>query len=173
MTYEFARLPRSLEDYGRWKATEFRQFLLYLGPVFLKNVISNEYYTHFLTFSVAIRILCNSELCLSMNDYAHNLLLYFVSHISELYGIENMTYNVHNLVHLSNEVKLLGCLDNFSCFPFENYLKILRQKIKNAPKPLEQLVNRLEEENTIPPTKVLKKLYPILYTIKIYLKYQS
>lgn len=45
--YKFARLSRSLEDHGRWKATEFRQFLLYLGPVFLKNVLSNDYYTHF------------------------------------------------------------------------------------------------------------------------------
>lgn len=126
--YEFARLPRSLEDYGKWKATEFRLFLLYLGPVFLKNVLSNEYYTHFLTFSIAIRILCYSKLCLSMNGYAHNLLLYFVSHFSELYGSENMTYNVHNLIHLSKEVKMFGCLDKFSCF------SSIRKLLKNIKK---------------------------------------
>lgn len=165
---EFARLPRSLEHHGKWKATEFRLFLLYLGPVFLKNVLSNDYYTHFLTFSIAIRILCHSKLCSSMNDYAHNLLLYFVSNFSELYGVENMTYNVHNLIHLSNEVKMFGCLDKFSCFPFENYLKTLRQKIKQSPKPLEQLIHRLEEENAISVNKVVKKLYPIVHYKNLY-----
>lgn len=84
--YEFARLPRSLKEHVRWKATEFRQFLLYLGPVLLKDILHKDYYVHFLTFSIAIRILCHSELCLSMNDYAYNLLLYFVSHFPKLYG---------------------------------------------------------------------------------------
>ncbi len=42
MPSEFARQPRGLEDLDRWKATEFRQFLLYTGPVVLKNVISRK-----------------------------------------------------------------------------------------------------------------------------------
>lgn len=90
--YEFARLPRSLIEHGRWKATEFRQFLLYLGPVLSKNILYEDYYLHFLTFSISIKILCHPKLCLSMNDYASNLLLYFISHFLELYGLQNMTH---------------------------------------------------------------------------------
>jgi hypothetical protein len=30
---EFSRLPRNLSDVDRFKATEFRQLLLYTGPI--------------------------------------------------------------------------------------------------------------------------------------------
>lgn len=39
---EFARRPRELEDYSQWKATEFRQFLLYTGPVILQKELQSE-----------------------------------------------------------------------------------------------------------------------------------
>ena len=49
---EFARQPRSLDYLSRWKATEFREFLLYTGIIVLKKVLSDEMYGHFLALSV-------------------------------------------------------------------------------------------------------------------------
>lgn len=46
---EFARQPRSLAFLDRWKATEFRQFLLYTGPVVLRSVLPENFYHHFHT----------------------------------------------------------------------------------------------------------------------------
>ncbi|CAG7712485.1 unnamed protein product [Allacma fusca] len=54
---EFQRKPRDLECYSRWKATECRLFLLYVGPVVMKNILVKEAYDNFLLLSVAIRIL--------------------------------------------------------------------------------------------------------------------
>ena len=47
MPSEYARQARRLQELDRWKATEFRQFLLYTGPVDLKRIVSTELFQHF------------------------------------------------------------------------------------------------------------------------------
>lgn len=56
---EFARQPRVLDCFAKWKVTECRQFLLYTGPIILKDILSSRRYNHFIALSVAIRILCD------------------------------------------------------------------------------------------------------------------
>jgi len=77
---EFARQPRTLLDIEHWKATEFRQFLLYTGPVVLKKSMSKEMYEHFLTLTIGISILLemDDEWRTSYLQYAEELLVYFV-----------------------------------------------------------------------------------------------
>lgn len=80
MPREFARQPRSLDYLDKWKATEFRQFLLYTGPVVLKSVVSSDMYHHFLSFTIPMSILLNSDEHIRSTylGYAKDLLLYFV-----------------------------------------------------------------------------------------------
>lgn len=166
ITNEFARKPRTLRDIDRWKATECRQFLLYTGPVILKSILSETYYCHFLALSIAIRILSNSHMCLTLNEYAQSLLEWFVTNYKELYGIEYITHNVHNLVHLANDVKQFGCLDKFSAFKFESFMSRLKRKVKNSGRPLQQVVNRVMEENAQPIKSSYPKSYPIVHRSK-------
>lgn len=167
ITKEFCRKPRSLNDIDRWKATELRQFLLYTGPVVLKSVLRKVLYNHFLSLSVAIRILADRKLCLVMNDYARSLLRWFVSHYGELYGPEYITYNVvHNFVHLASNVTRFGCLDQFSAFKFENCLQAIKKQVQNSQRPLHQIVNRITEENALPIQTQYRKSYPIVHYSK-------
>ncbi|KYN18622.1 hypothetical protein ALC57_09060 [Trachymyrmex cornetzi] len=54
---EFVRKCRELFILLQWKRTEFRLFMLYVGPVVLKNILSEQKFVHFLEFHCAMRIL--------------------------------------------------------------------------------------------------------------------
>lgn len=97
MPSEFARQPRGLHEMDRWEATELRQFLLYTGPVVLKTVVSPERYKHFLSLTVAMSILLESDdrIRNAYLQYAHELIKHFVSSCAVLYGKTFPVYNVH------------------------------------------------------------------------------
>jgi len=68
-------------------ASEFRSFLLYWGPIVLKDTIPKNYYQHFLLLSVAIRILLSPSITSSMLDLASKCLDKFLNLMLPLYGI--------------------------------------------------------------------------------------
>ncbi|KAJ8007525.1 hypothetical protein DPEC_G00094930 [Dallia pectoralis] len=146
---EFARKPRSLREVDRWKATEFRQFLLYTGPVVLCGVLDPVVYYNFILLSTAIAILVNPKLAETHTDFANSLLHTFVSHYGELYGKDLIVYNVHGLVHLAQDSKNFGCLDLISSFPFENYLGKLKKLVRKPSYPLAQIIRRLSELTSV------------------------
>lgn len=142
---EFARRPRTLAERNRWKATELRQFLLYTGPLVLKDVLKSQIYDNFMLLSVGVYILVSSEYCLRMNNFANSLLVSFVEHFGCFYGQEFLVYNVHSLVHLSQDVKVHGNLDLISGFPYENFLGQLKKMVRGPCNALTQVIRRLSE----------------------------
>jgi hypothetical protein len=40
-------LPKRIDEYGDWKASEFRTFLLYYSMPLLVDILSQEYYNHY------------------------------------------------------------------------------------------------------------------------------
>lgn len=144
---EFRRRPRPIEDYKFWKAAEFRMFLIYLGPIVLSGVLSPTLYIHFLTLSVAVYIAIDPSLATDKkwNSYANELLHLFVKQVEPLYGKQLLVSNFHNLLHLMADVENFGPLDNFSCFPYENFMQTLKGWIRGPNKQLEQVCKRIKE----------------------------
>jgi hypothetical protein len=110
---EFSRNPRGLNDLNRFKATEFRQILIYTGQVVFKNILNNDCYKHFMALSIAMNILLNSNMA-NYVIYAQNLLNYFVQTFETLYGRHFMSFNIHRLVHICDDYKRFGPLDNIA-----------------------------------------------------------
>ncbi|KYQ51475.1 hypothetical protein ALC60_09420 [Trachymyrmex zeteki] len=125
---EFNRKSRSLFESKRWKATEFRTFLLYTGPVVLKSIIN---------YDCSITILSNSKHMKQHLDYSKSLLQYFVETFIILYGKENASHNLHHLLHICDDVEKFGTLQEFSAFPFENHLQYILKMIRKNNKELE------------------------------------
>ncbi|XP_036142749.1 uncharacterized protein LOC105834125 isoform X1 [Monomorium pharaonis] len=144
---EFSRKPRGLDELDRWKATEFRLFLLYTGLITMWSYLPINYLRNFYALHCAISILCNPIDCKNNNAYAHELLVYFVQTFKILYSEKYVTYNVHNLIHLHEDVKNYGCLDMFSAFPFENYFQEMKKMLRKSAQPLQQLHRRLTEKS--------------------------
>ena len=150
----FGRKPRGLGDIERWKATEYRQFLLYTGKVVLKEILRPDLYQHFLALSIACAILVCPALIESHILFAEELLKFFVKEAQRLYGEEIMVYNVHSLLHLSQDAQTYGGLDNVSAFAFENHLQILKRMVRSTRSPAMQIARRISE---IPDQEYVKR----------------
>lgn len=145
---EFNRKPRSLENRDnrtKWKATEFRQCLLYDGIKVFKDHFSQNIYQTFLLLHSATYILSSATYYHDLNHVADYLLKEFISYAARILGRDFIVYNVHSLAHLAEECKNYGTLDSFSTFPYENYLGIIKRVLQSGYKPLQQLAKRDSE----------------------------
>lgn len=116
----FQRKERPLSDFGYFKGSELRTFLLYAGPVALKDNIPHNMYENFLMLHTAITILCDTEKYENVASLAQDLLVRFVENFAEIYGDQHIVYNVHTLIHIVADCQMYGNLNNFNAFPFEN-----------------------------------------------------
>ncbi|XP_043241159.1 uncharacterized protein LOC122391391 isoform X2 [Amphibalanus amphitrite] len=146
---DFGRRPRSLNEFRMWKAVEFRQILLYTGPVVLSGVLPKKNYHHFLLLSVAMRLLLSEKPTAEEIDYAEKLLRMFVVEFPALYGKENVVYNVHSLIHIADDARKFGGLDGISAFVFENFLKDLKKLVRKQHQVVPQIVRRVLEAQQV------------------------
>ncbi|XP_049308088.1 uncharacterized protein LOC125777367 [Bactrocera dorsalis] len=144
---DLCRKPRDLKEIDCFKATEFRQFLLYTGQVVLKDILSEERYIHFLQLSLAMRILLNAEDCVQNNKCAEERIKDFLLRVPVLYDDLMLTYNCHCLSHLARDSKHFGSLETTSAFNFENKLGKIKKLVKKNNNVPSQIYNRLVEQS--------------------------
>jgi len=142
---EFQRKPSALNHFSQWKAVDFRMFLLYTGVGVLKNKVQPIVYNHFVTLHVAISLLSVKDQTSKNIDYSEKLLQHFVKSFGTIYGVKYISHNIHGLIHLSEDVRNHGALDNFSAFKFENFMQQFLKMLRKDEKPLQQIIKRYNE----------------------------
>ena len=179
---EFSQKPRSLSEFKQWKATELRLFFIYTGPVVLRDLLPSKLYTNFLDLSVAVRILLCPSLLPQFIDFAGNLLQYFVQNVGELYGKDQLVYNIHSLIHIADDARRFGVLDNCSSFKYESYLGQLKKLVRKPQTPCAQIARRIYEGHFV--NKTVKDFRmdqfknphskgPIPFSLSHYLQYEQ
>lgn len=143
---DFVRKPGSLDELARWKVTELRLFLLYVGPIAIYSIVPNTVYQHFLSLNIAMTIYLSPNYN-HLAQYAKLFMYDFVKKFGSIYGEHFISHNIHALIHLHEDYESYGSLDNVSCFKFENYMSTLKKMVRKNDKPLQQVVKRCEKRN--------------------------
>lgn len=95
-----------------------------------------------MVLNIAMTILLSIDMGIYV-DYAQELLKYFVQNFELIYGKHFVSHNVHALIHITDDNKNYGPLDNISAFPFENYMKTLKKMLKNMSYHFSRLLNAI------------------------------
>jgi hypothetical protein len=140
--YEITRLPRSLSDRKHWKGSEWHFWLLQLGIPVLRGILPVVYLKHLMLLVEGIQLLSQTEIKVADIERADVCLNIFVSQFGMLYGAENVTYNVHQLLHIADSVKNWGPLWCYSTYIFEGYMQTILKLFHGTQAVPLQIVNR-------------------------------
>lgn len=144
---EFPRKMRPINAHSKYKAVEYKFFILYAAPFILKKLLSDELYNHLMLFVTSIRLLSKND-PMPHTALARVKLEEFVNKSSSLYGPTFVSLNIHNLIHISSDVEKSGInLNQLSAFAFESYLGEITSLIRSPKHVVAQYCRRLLEKN--------------------------
>jgi len=101
---------------------------------------------HFLLLHTTLRVLSSSSPSIVNLQFAKQVLQLFVEQAEIIYGASFLSYNVHVLLHLVDDVAKLGPLDSFSAFPFENNMRVFEKYCKKPHLYLQQIARRIADK---------------------------
>lgn len=142
------RNVRNFTEVKKWKAIEFRNSGLYLGCAVLKGNLRDYIFKHFLLYFVSMTIFSSEYHLKRLFEVGKKCLNVFVERYKVIYGKQYFTSNVHNLVHLSEDVKRFGPLGTFSAYPFESKLFNVGRLLRTGNLPLSQAAKRIIETDS-------------------------
>ena len=136
---EISRTPQSVTNLSQWKASEYRNFLLYYSMPTLKNILPDIYYKHWSLLVYAITIFNGDKINMQEYEKAKRAINKFVQDIEPLYGKELMKFNVHLLLHIPKSVEDFGALWAWSAFIYETNNYVLRNMLHSSQTILQQI----------------------------------
>lgn len=139
---EMSRKPRKMSDRKTWKANEWQNWLLLYSSVCLKKYLPQKYYDHYLLLTVSMQTLLSKTITEDDIKNCETQLNLFVQQFETLYGVGEMKYNVHLLLHIPLCVRNYGPMWTFSLFNFEDINGVLKKYVKGPKEPILQIATR-------------------------------
>ncbi|XP_077552509.1 uncharacterized protein LOC144166948 [Haemaphysalis longicornis] len=129
---EVRRIPRPASQKLFWKAKEWENWILFFSLPVLEGLLEQKYLHHWAYFVEAVRVLLQEKVSLPDLDVVEEHLVHFHGHAEILYGAECLTFNVHQLLHITKSVRQWGPLWAHNAFPFEAGNGALKDAVKAA-----------------------------------------
>lgn len=99
-----SRSPRNIESRTSWKALEWRTWLMFYCLICLKGILPRKYLIHLSKLVGAMEILLSDSISSQRLEVARKFLENFVCDFQLYFGKNEMTYNVHLLLHVADSV---------------------------------------------------------------------
>lgn len=123
--------PRKLDDFQRWRAHEFMNFILFFAiPVFYESM-PDAYFQHLLLLIISLENLLSKKIQVSNLNKIQTYLCKFVSELESLYDEHIMTSSAHELLHLVKCTRDFGPLNHVNCYQFEELNRKITRLIKS------------------------------------------
>ncbi|XP_043472742.1 uncharacterized protein LOC122505298 isoform X1 [Leptopilina heterotoma] len=131
------RVTEKISDKSLWKAMHWKSWLLYYCLPIMSKFLPLELVEKCALFVNSIKTLLQIKITEAELAKCEEDLLIFVGDYNALYGDNNMTFNVHILLHAVQSVRMTGPLWSTSAFPFEHNIFCLKNTM-NGQKSIEQ-----------------------------------
>jgi hypothetical protein len=123
---DYPRLRRDIQQFQHFTANEYKNYMHHISIYIFKSILPEMFFNHYLLYVLFVRILSKPEISNDDIVHASTLIHRFVAEFKDLYGNENMTFNLHCHLHLPMQVLKFGGFDKINVFPLEGYFKICR-----------------------------------------------
>lgn len=138
-----SRKPHSIDSSGTWKASEWRNWIVYFSLPCLDDILPEEHLKHLAKHSEATYIYNNASITEDDMERASTLMDDFHNDYREKYGEVNMTSNVHLYCkHMRLSVEKWGPAWGFSTLPFESMNRKIADYVTSPNHRAEQIVTR-------------------------------
>ena len=135
---EITRVPKPIID-SKYKASEWKNFLLYYSLPILQDSMRQKYYKHWFLFVYSMNLYLKAQITNEELKLAKEAMIQFVKQVEPLYGKKFMRYNTHLLLHIPLYIKNYGSLWAWSAFPFETFNGVIKKLFHGTQSVLQQM----------------------------------
>ena len=139
-TQQIGRLTTPISNRKNWKAREWENYILYYSAPILLPLLSPTLFNHWLLLVESLYILLKDRIHIDELNKCYQMLDEFVKQTENLYDVTAMTFNLHQLLHITENVLNWGPLWTISTFSFESANYYLLRAIKASKGVTQQII---------------------------------
>lgn len=118
--HQIGRLSRSFDDINHWKSREWENFILYYSLPLFRLILNERMVKYWILFVESLHTLLRCDISINDLNKVDENLYKFAFLTEKLFSKKSMTFNVHQLLHISQSVLNWGPLWAHSTFSFES-----------------------------------------------------